>query len=402
MEQKDDLHVGMRVRLNTGEAGQLAYMGPVSGKEGEFLGISLDEKVGRNDGSVGGHRYFEAKDKFGLFVRRQEIVATEKTGPQLIDVYRCTHSFKGSVKCERYDAYLAMGPQFDWAMEPEPFSWYFVRAADGESYHIMSPWTDPSGAVETPRPVMWQADKERNWVLNRSHRILGAGISKSRQCKWQIESLDGGSVQLRNVASRHLLSVINRDGRCEANREYADNWERFYVTVDQVMPLMTADNAALLPPNLLPERDPYLSYQMPFRIRIRSERWYSEGGKNAYSLSKNNKLAWAQEGDAWDLIPHDSGNAFFIRHAVKPLYWRALKTRSPIGILRVYLRLSEERDEIESAFSLERLSGSGHSGEPFYAFRSMLSHQYLSAEVANSVLEKDLPLEWERFTIKIL
>ena len=55
--------------------GTLRYIGPTSYKEGTWAGIELDEysldgklQYGKNDGSVGGVRYFACKPGKGIFV----------------------------------------------------------------------------------------------------------------------------------------------------------------------------------------------------------------------------------------------------------------------------------------------------------------------------------------------
>jgi dynactin complex subunit len=66
METSPQLTIGSRCRLNTGEAGWIAFKGPVDGKPGEFVGVFLDEPIGRNDGSVAGKSYFQGTDLVGL------------------------------------------------------------------------------------------------------------------------------------------------------------------------------------------------------------------------------------------------------------------------------------------------------------------------------------------------
>ncbi|XP_071178606.1 CAP-Gly domain-containing linker protein 1-like isoform X4 [Mytilus edulis] len=61
------LKVGDRVFVSGSKMGTLQYMGETDFAKGEWAGVELDEKQGKNDGAVAGKRYFECKPMFGLF-----------------------------------------------------------------------------------------------------------------------------------------------------------------------------------------------------------------------------------------------------------------------------------------------------------------------------------------------
>ncbi|KAF2274176.1 uncharacterized protein EI97DRAFT_468890 [Westerdykella ornata] len=64
-----------RVRLlpaTDARRGTVSYIGPVPeipGGVGPWIGVTLDEPTGKNDGSVGGKRYFTCGERCGVFVR---------------------------------------------------------------------------------------------------------------------------------------------------------------------------------------------------------------------------------------------------------------------------------------------------------------------------------------------
>ena len=71
--------VGQRCQLgdDSSRRGVVRFVGVVKeipGTGGPWVGIELDEPVGRNNGSVGGVPYFQCMDKHGVFVRAERVI----------------------------------------------------------------------------------------------------------------------------------------------------------------------------------------------------------------------------------------------------------------------------------------------------------------------------------------
>ncbi|KAG5450353.1 CAP-GLY domain-containing linker protein 1 [Clonorchis sinensis] len=66
--------LGDRVQISGGRVGVLRFLGPTEFAAGEWAGIELDEPLGKNDGSVGGKRYFACKPNFGLFAAANKLM----------------------------------------------------------------------------------------------------------------------------------------------------------------------------------------------------------------------------------------------------------------------------------------------------------------------------------------
>ncbi|KAF4989854.1 hypothetical protein FGRMN_8855 [Fusarium graminum] len=60
---------GQTVQLNDGRKGIVRFAGNTHFQVGEWIGVELDEKTGKNDGSVQGERYFDCPMGYGMFVK---------------------------------------------------------------------------------------------------------------------------------------------------------------------------------------------------------------------------------------------------------------------------------------------------------------------------------------------
>ncbi|XP_050439202.1 CAP-Gly domain-containing linker protein 1-like isoform X3 [Adelges cooleyi] len=68
-EDTDSFIIGDRVWVGGTKPGQIAYIGETNFGTGDWAGIVLDEPIGKNDGSVGGTKYFQCSPKKGIFAR---------------------------------------------------------------------------------------------------------------------------------------------------------------------------------------------------------------------------------------------------------------------------------------------------------------------------------------------
>lgn len=69
------VEIGKRCSIAPGDRrGEICFVGQVEGLgDGYWVGIKLDEPMGKNNGSYKGKQYFEADDKFGSFVRPDRV-----------------------------------------------------------------------------------------------------------------------------------------------------------------------------------------------------------------------------------------------------------------------------------------------------------------------------------------
>jgi hypothetical protein len=68
------VNVGERVLVHNVLLGTVMYIGATSFAKGTWIGVSLDQPKGKNDGTVKGHKYFECEAKHGLFTKPENVI----------------------------------------------------------------------------------------------------------------------------------------------------------------------------------------------------------------------------------------------------------------------------------------------------------------------------------------
>ncbi|XP_076339911.1 uncharacterized protein LOC143240774 isoform X2 [Tachypleus tridentatus] len=68
-ERTENFIIGDKVWVNGSKSGFIQFLGETQFASGEWAGVVLDEPLGKNDGSVGGIRYFQCEPNKGVFAR---------------------------------------------------------------------------------------------------------------------------------------------------------------------------------------------------------------------------------------------------------------------------------------------------------------------------------------------
>jgi len=67
--------LGQLVQLSENRTATVLFVGQTLFATGDWIGVSFDEAIGKNDGAVQGKRYFQCQPNHGMFLRLSSIVA---------------------------------------------------------------------------------------------------------------------------------------------------------------------------------------------------------------------------------------------------------------------------------------------------------------------------------------
>lgn len=81
MGEMAEYKVGQVVELSNGSRATVRWIGQGEFAPGEWLGLELEEPIGKNNGEVKGKRYFRCADDYGMMVRPESIKAVVKPAP---------------------------------------------------------------------------------------------------------------------------------------------------------------------------------------------------------------------------------------------------------------------------------------------------------------------------------
>ena len=72
------MKVGHRVQITGKDSvGTVAFVGTTQFSTGKWIGVVLDDAVGKNNGVVQGKKYFSCPENHGIFVRQGQLTSLE-------------------------------------------------------------------------------------------------------------------------------------------------------------------------------------------------------------------------------------------------------------------------------------------------------------------------------------
>jgi len=107
----DSFIIGERVYVNGVKPGSIQFIGETKFAPGDWAGIVLDDASGKNEGSVGGVKYFQCQPKRGVFSRLTRLTREPLDPTQL-----------ANLQTQHAADYIANSPSADDLASPAPVS----------------------------------------------------------------------------------------------------------------------------------------------------------------------------------------------------------------------------------------------------------------------------------------
>ena len=127
-----DLDPGDRCRIQPGDrAAKVMFIGPVVGMpSGYWVGVQYDEKVGKNDGTLNGKRYFTCPAGHGGFVRSSKVNKLENVERQL-QLQREEEAKREALRRQREEQKKYALPEDEW---DQCTKWQVQRASNPQGH----------------------------------------------------------------------------------------------------------------------------------------------------------------------------------------------------------------------------------------------------------------------------
>ncbi|XP_008107116.2 centrosome-associated protein 350 isoform X2 [Anolis carolinensis] len=98
-----DFHIGDRVLVSNVQPGTLRFKGFTSFAKGFWAGVELDKPEGNNNGTYNGIRYFDCKEKHGIFAPPQKVFHNSESFDTCLDSNKniCKHTLDNNDKANK-------------------------------------------------------------------------------------------------------------------------------------------------------------------------------------------------------------------------------------------------------------------------------------------------------------
>lgn len=134
------LKVGMRVEVSGKDVrGTVAFIGTTQFSSGKWIGVALDEKKGKNNGTVQGRTYFTCADNHGIFVRQTQLTVLDDGAAG------------GDAGSEKESTPTPAAPSASKLVTPKTG----LKKPSG----LVKPSTGPSPSTESPEPTAAPEEK---------------------------------------------------------------------------------------------------------------------------------------------------------------------------------------------------------------------------------------------------